>query len=239
MAIFDDTPPANPVDDLVGEGKKYRTVEDLARAAVEKDRFIDQLKNENGEMRSDLNTRLSVEDQLRQFNESRQRTPAGESEPTPPAPAREEAPKPDLGKLIREEVTNMSREQQAQANLSAVSDRLVQLYGSEENAAKVTREKAVELGLGSDFLKEVAARSPKAFYAQLGITDNPRPSTPPAPRGTTNPEALSRTGGQAKEGTYAYYQEMRRTNPGLYHSPKVQQQKMQDAKRLGDDFYAS
>jgi hypothetical protein len=40
--------------ELVGEGKKFKTVEDLAKSKVQADQFIEQLKTESAEMRRRL-----------------------------------------------------------------------------------------------------------------------------------------------------------------------------------------
>ena len=46
------TPPvADPLQELVGEGKKFKSIEDLAKSKVEADRFIDKLKSENDALR--------------------------------------------------------------------------------------------------------------------------------------------------------------------------------------------
>src|SRR5690606_26975993 len=42
------------IDLLVGEDKKYKTVEDLAKSRLEADEFIERLKRENAEMRGTL-----------------------------------------------------------------------------------------------------------------------------------------------------------------------------------------
>ena len=56
--------PATPVDltELVGEGKRYATVEALAKGRLDADAFIEQLKRENAGLREDLSTRLTAEE---------------------------------------------------------------------------------------------------------------------------------------------------------------------------------
>src|SRR6266571_2966371 len=88
--------PAPPSPDLfnelVGEGRKYKTPLDAARALLHKDEFIDQLKRENAEMRTDreaaraeLNTRMKLEEFVTKIEASR--TPITPVEPSTREPS--------------------------------------------------------------------------------------------------------------------------------------------------------
>ena len=82
--------------------------------------------------------------------------------------------------------------------------------------------KAQELGVSVEFLQSVAAQSPKAFLAQLGLDNTSNQAPVVAPRNDINPRALNETSGRVKEGTYAYYENIRKTDPKAYYSPKIQ-----------------
>ena len=58
----EDTPETSYYDRMVGEGKKFKDNEALAYSNFEKDRFIEQLKREQKELRDDLNSRLNMEE---------------------------------------------------------------------------------------------------------------------------------------------------------------------------------
>ena len=77
------------------------------------------------------------------------------------------------------------------------------------------------MGVSVKFLMDSAAQSPAAFFATMELETAPRPAT--GTRSDVNPAALSaQASGTAKPGTYAFYEEMRKTNPKLYNAPKVQ-----------------
>ena len=54
----------NPLETLVGEGKKFKDADALARAAIEKDRFILQLQAENAQMRTSLKGEQKIDEFL-------------------------------------------------------------------------------------------------------------------------------------------------------------------------------
>ena len=47
---------------LVGSGKKYATLEELAKSRLEADSFIDTLKSENAELRKEQSSRTTIMD---------------------------------------------------------------------------------------------------------------------------------------------------------------------------------
>ena len=75
MTVFDEatgTPKeetqTSELADLVGEGKKFATVEDLAKGKQESDRFIEQLQGELSGLREDLGKRMTSEQVLEEIN---------------------------------------------------------------------------------------------------------------------------------------------------------------------------
>lgn len=232
------------VDQLVGEGKKYATVDELAKAYTNADAFIENLKRESGELRAELQTRLSVEEQL-----NRLQTQQRDDEPisTPPvqqpqAPAQESGiNQENLAELIRNELNQSKEQERLRSNVEQVARRVTEVYGSEEKANEVITAKAQELGVSVEFLQDVASRSPKAFYAQIGL-DAPQSQTPQPTSGNVNPAIVAiNSNAQVKPNTYAWYQNLRRDNPTEYFTPAVQNAIMRDAetaRQRGEDFYA-
>jgi hypothetical protein len=204
---------SNPLDALVGEGKKYATVEDLAKSRVAADEHITRIERENAEYRE------GIERNIRE-QQSRQNTPPAQVQDLN-VPA-QRAPQEDLAERIRE-VTRQDREAaETTSNVTEVTDRLTSTFGGAEAANAAVKAKAQELGVSVQFLQDVASKSPKAFYKQMDLDAQPRQA--PAPHSNVNTGALHNqsAGTQAKAGTYAYYQDIRRTNPKLYSTPKVQ-----------------
>lgn len=211
MNVFaEQTPQANPLDELVGPGKKFATVDELAKSYGHGQNHIATLEAEAAQWRQ------GIQEQI----EQRQQTPP---QGTPPSPQSEQrADEPNLDDRIREALEARERENKLTKNVNEVSTRLVEVYGDPQKANEAVNAKAAELGVTVQFLMDSAAASPKAFYAQLGLDAAPRQAA--APKGNVNPAALnalnqSRT---AAPGTYAYYEQLRKENSRLYNSPKIQ-----------------
>ena len=137
----------------------------------------------------------------------------------------------ELQALIDKALTERERTNTVQQNISQANSKLEEQYGTE--AQKVVQDRAQELGMSMDRLKELAGESPTAFMRLMG--EAPKKESNSIPQGTLN-TAAGFTDGQ-KERNFRYYQELRRNNRSQYNSRQVQQQMFEDAKRLGDKFY--
>lgn len=190
MAVFEEAAATTvaTVADLVGEGKKYKTVDDLAKSRLEADMFIETLKGEKAaesaevaRLKAELAARISVEDQIKAL------TPKPVTIAAPAQTERVED-KPDLSKAVRDEVERLTRSQQLASNVEVVANKLVEVYGSEEKAKEVINQKAKELNVSIKFLMDSAAASPAAFYATVGLTA--QRGSVSAPKGDINTEAF-------------------------------------------------
>jgi hypothetical protein len=236
--IFNNNTPANPLETLVGDGKKFKSVEDLAAGKLEADEYIEQLKREQAEMREELNRRLAVEDQLRVLEEQRRQSANNQEVKTPPA-SEPALSKDDLVALVRQVNQEDQSTAQNSRNLQSVLDKLIDTYGDADKAKAAVAAKAEELGVSPQFLQEVAMKSPKAFLKQLDLDEQPR-STPAGTQSTVTPATLDRTVGAPKPGTYKYYENIRKTDPATYFKPEVQTQLHKDAQAArdrGEDFF--
>lgn len=241
MAIFDETPntaqPNAALETLVGEGKKYKTVEDLALGRINADNHIATLEQELAELRSKSSAQGTIEELIRSAQLARQAETPHSPQPKPAdTPPTKETNVDDLAARIRE-ITRQDREaERTAANLAQVRDRMVQVFGDDTKAAEMVRAKAAELGVSPTFLQEVAAKSPKAFFDQMRLDDAPKNAG--APRNEVNPVALGVTV-QAKPGTHAWYQELKKSNLSRYRSPEIQLQMFKDRAAKGEAFYGS
>ena len=241
MSIFDETAATDQAveqntqtslyETLVGEGKKFKSPEDLAKAKLESDRFIEQLKQEPKQLREDLDRLVEENRLLKELAKKDNGSTTAQPEQNTTA---SESPQIDLEARIRETLKKTAEEEKQRENLTKVSETMIQTYGTQEKAAEVLRQKALELGVGVEFLQDVAARSPKAFFQTVGVTEVARSQTNSA-GSTVNTAALAQTG--VKPNTYKWYQELRKSDPRLYNSPKIQNQMMQDALKQGEAFY--
>lgn len=217
---------------LVGDGKKFKDVEALARAKMESDAFIEQLKREAAGVREELNTRVNMQDFLDQLKAQTSR-----SEPDPQVLGDQV----DTGKPLSDEelqskvdaiLNKKQLESEAQRNEAFVVSELVKVYGNNYEAKVLAR--ASELGVNKEFLLDMAKRTPKAFLELVVVQttrNDPNQAVPPRSSGAP-PSPLSQ--GVRNE---SYYKKLKKDNPVLYLSPKVQLQEYQDAMKLGEAFF--
>lgn len=232
-----DTPPAidpntNYLDVLVGDGKKFKTPEELARGKAESDAMIARLIAEKRTLESEVNSRKRLEELVDQLG----------SRGLPPSPTnddtsrreQDEAPKqPDVKALLEEALTARDKENRRSQNTDAVKQVLTSKLGP--GYASIVKQQADTLGVGTEFLSNLAAEQPKAFLKLLGLEDSaprePGLFTPPASQSTTTFKP------NTSERTFAQYEKIRRENPTEYWSARTQTQLHADAMRLGPDFY--
>ena len=215
--VFNPESPAITAETLVGEGKKFKTVDDLAKSKAESDTYIARLEAQTAELRADLDKRLNAEAQLEALKEElKTRAPATQTrEVTPPA-LTEDA----ITALVAKTITDSEvRKTQSQNQIEA-NKQMVKHFGSFEKAKEAMDAKMDELGLDVQALKSVAAKSPTAFM-QLIVGDKQAIQNPGGSyvKSTERPIVTSPT----REGTKEFYEELRTKNPRLYWSPSTQQ----------------
>jgi hypothetical protein len=241
-------PNKNYVEELVGEGKKFKTVEDLARSIIHKDHFIDRLKGETEGLRTELNTRLTLEqylDKMGMQNNQNQNSNNGRSddplnEPKGDRTDTSSSLKPeDIERLIETKVTEREQQRIQSQNKADVQRKLVEAFG--ENYVPKLKETADALGLTPEVVDRMAAETPKALLRLLGA-DNPQQSTatqqgnslfvPPQ-----NQQSVRSNSGPSGDKTKAFYDALKQKDPKGYWSPAVQNQMHKDAMRLGERFF--
>lgn len=232
-----ETKPAVKFEDLVGEDKRYKTNDDFANALVEKDLFIEQLKRENAEARDAAVKAANQEEFLKRLEEVTQRKSLD-----PKDPPTERKDEPTVTGVKIEDVEKMLEEREAkkaaEANLNSVVSKLQELFGDDWRSR--VQSKAKELGVGTQFLTDIATKTPQAFYRLLGVDEAP---TAPAadvfapPRSNVNTSAPLPQGGKKD---YQYFSRMRaEKGEAWYFSLPVQQEiwkAAKDAEKRGEQF---
>lgn len=219
----------------VGEGKKFKDINELAKAYANADKFIPELKNDLQTTREFIASKL---DEIAQRNS--QALPNGQTEepggnqPAPVVPPNAEGE--DLDTRIAKALEERDLAKRLEQNAQIVEDVLIGHLGSKDAAVEAVQAKARELGVEPGYLKQTAFQSPKAFFSLMGIDPDQKPqsNSTPAPSSDVNPRALGH--GQPKPNTYAHYDQLRKSNPSLYWSPKTQAQMHKDAQENPDFF---
>lgn len=234
------TDPAISIDTLVGEGKKFKTVEDLARGKIEADKFIEQLKTEQEGLRSQLSELekkatqgATLKEIMDAIKESSGRDPNSEGKDGNHPGLNQEELQKIVEKMLNERETTKTRgTNRDQANRMLLD----KFDGSEDLARAHVASKAKELGLSVKELGALSETSPTAFATLVGIAQskptNPQESIKKGERGNT--EAFIPNGTEEKN--VEFYKKLKTSNSKLFWSPKTQQELFKLGEQHGPDF---
>ncbi len=215
------------------KGENWENPQTIAKGYLNAQQHIDTLEQELAELKQEKEKGAWTADVLAQLG---QRQPASGDEgqgeagssgdATPAAPSEE-----DIKSLIVTTITEQEKHRTAESNLGQVDDGLRTLYGTEAQAELTKR--AAELQMPVEDLKQLAERSPTAFWKLFG--EAPTKETNASPGSQVNT-----SGGfnQSDRKNWGYYQKMRKENPQLYRSIQVQNELLEERKKQGDAFYS-
>lgn len=224
----DTTNPQDPEDWLekvvTEKGEHWKDPQTLAKGYAHAQARIKELEALEEKLKEQDYAKTLLEQlQNRQATEAVPPTPEVE-EPTRDAeiPEHTSLSPEDIESLLEKTLSEREKQKQVEA---ALRDK----FGA--NANVVVHNKAKELGLTIERMKEIANESPEAFLRLVGEPEQKQPNT--QVRGTVNTSGFNSNTGERNA---AYYANLRRTNRKLYDS--LQSQMINDRVRLGEDFYA-
>lgn len=154
---------------LVGEGKKYLTVEDMAKGMVHGQSHITKLESEATTLREDAQKQTSIDEILKAINADKGQEHQSEHEEQEHQPAA----KPDtvdIAAQIKDALAAQAQTTSSEANVNMVSETLGKALGA--RADEVYSRVGKELGVNLDELSKV---SPEAVIKlctgqQAGVT---------------------------------------------------------------------
>lgn len=228
----------NYLEELVGDGKKFKTVEDLARGKFEADLTVELFKKRQDELR---NSYLSLKEEheasarltdlIDQIKAEKQQL-ASNTQPKVNEVNSQTLDLDAVRKAAREEVSLMENTRKQDTNFADVESKLKERYGA--NYKSVLKQHADELGLTPEDVNSLARKSPNAFFKTFGLDEQQRTEgfqSPPRNE-RRNDNFLS---GSPKR-SWTYYQDMKAKNSRLYYDAKTQNQMIDDYRALGKDF---
>ena len=222
------------VTQLVGEGKKFKTIEELAKGKVEADNHIGNITKTLDELRAELAKQDYAKSLLEQMNKGSE-TKAEQPPSNIPSPSNTEnttQSASDIEALVEKALTEKERNRTVAQNIAVVGEEMEKQFG--DKAAQILKSKSQELGMSMDRLKEIAAESPTAFFQLVGVSASRKPQVSTAPQSSVRSEGFN---SNSQDRDFSYYQTLRKENRSLYYSPKVQNMMIQDRSRLGERFY--
>jgi hypothetical protein len=212
------------VAELVGEGKKFKEIKDLAKGKKESDLYIEVLTKKLDDAVKELNTRTSLDTFLDKMKSGQQ-----QQEPiVTPTPSGQTQDLDDsvLEQKLAEILSKREQQTSAQKNMTKVIDSLTSQFGGAEQAKLVINHKAKEVGMTPQALRQIAEQSPDAFFRLVGITE--AASAGQAPQ-------VARNGvnsfGQEQNTVLRdskYYEKMKLNDPKAYWDKKTTSQMMKD-----------
>lgn len=209
----------NGAEVLVGEGRKYKTVEELAKAYLNADNFIEQLKDENRQLREKMVESKTVDDVLSKLESSLAASnDKGANTSTTGLDAQA------VMKLVEQTVTGLETRKSKESNLVKANEMLKAQFGEKYREVYECEASTPEL---RETYKRLAEVSPEKFIALFGGKSDGNLSTGSVTdSGNRVNSAVTTNLGQGNRattpGTKEYYNEMRRKDPSKYYSQAVQ-----------------
>lgn len=228
----------DPIDEatfeaLVGEGKKFKDPDALAKGKLEADHHIANLEKELSDMRAELQGRLSMEELL-----DKVQTRTSNDEVTPPNPLNVRTDEQedglvsrDLAKEVRALVEAERKKERREANVSSAKAELKKRFGADYNSKLQNIADSLEVSV--NMLSDMAATSPAGFIKLIDSVAKPdKDISIPNTQIDTNRDRKEFTSKNA-----AYYKELRRSDPKTYWSKHNQVEMNREAVRQGSAFY--
>lgn len=222
---------------LVGEGRKFKSVQDLAKGKLESDAFIGKLQDENKALRALINNNDDRQRSTQVMQELLDKISKSTIQREEPVTTQAEARNQTNGltaKDVEEVYKVMRQREREEENERKALSRVEERY--KDKTEDFLKSKADELGLDLDMLRATARRSPNAFWNLIGETTS---NGQKAPRGSVNSEAVI---GLARENTRnkAYYDKIKEEMgvKAFVMDSRIQVQMHRDMMELGEAFYS-
>src|SRR5258705_5360239 len=222
--------------DLVGPDKKFKTVNDLARGKAEADTTIELFKKRQDELRDDyLKLREEANQQAKlQDLIDRLEHPQNTPQFTPPVmePKQPTLDPTQLSSLVSREIVSYETNKKRTENYNTVQSKMQDMFGV--NYPQELARRMNTLGLTADQLNETAKTSPTAFYNMMGMNQpTAQPGFQSPVRSSVSNDNFS---ARPQKRTWAYYQELKKSDPKMYYNTKIANQMLDDMVELGDAF---
>lgn len=203
----------SPLNSLVGEGKKFKTVEDLAKGKISSDAFIETLKREKEELESRL-TSLQVEMEKQKKTSS--------VTPNTTQSVTEES----IQALIDKSLSERERTTTRTRNLESAKKHLMDNFG--ERAEEHLQTQASSMGLTKEKLLEIASDTPAIFMRLFPVE---KPKTQTTTSGTTNTETLEFNHNSDISEYKALTEARKKQGVGRFYSDPANWKKLVEAKK--------
>lgn len=228
----------NYLEELVGDNKKFKTPEELARGKAEADAYIKQLNTRADEMRAEMQrlkeentTKAKLEDYIDQMKSLNNNTLSNTLTPV----KEENVPLYDP-KVVKDTIyqtySEIRQKEREDENFKTIVGKLQERFGT--NFQPHLKAKAMELGLDDNTVEQMARTMPQVLIRSLDL-DAPIQREISPPRSSLRTDQFQPKGGTKRD--YSFYQNMKKTQPELYNDPKTTVQRHKDVFEMGEKAY--
>lgn len=230
-------PNKNYLEELVGEGKKFKTIEDLARGKAEADLYVEHMKGRMDELRQDYtklyethNAGPSLKETLDQYMQELKQS-QGTNQPSGQEDKSVQFDENKLNDMVKQHIAANRQLETEEANAKSVELKLQETYGP--NYKQLVSQQISQQGISVDFFNQLARQHPSVLLRTLGVEGQQNRETFQAPVTSTQRSDPFRKNMR----TEAYYEKMRKEKPLEYRSPKIQDQMFKDVQEQGEAFF--
>lgn len=166
---FEDKSGEEFLADFVGDDKKYKTVEEMARALAHANHHIGTLEGETSTLREQVSQSKTIDDVMARLAEAKnpEGTDTGGDDPSQQPKQDGEDVEATVKRLLEQQMSTQS----ANSNKQSVIDAMTKQFGTKAGDIWDSVEK--ELGVD---LEQMSASSPSAVLKLLGVTGEQAPS---------------------------------------------------------------
>lgn len=207
---------------LVGDGRKYKTIEDLAKAYVNADGFIEQLKNENQELRSKTVEAKTIDEVLERLQANQSNAAATTSAAQGSATSGLSAE--DVAKIVQQTVTGLETSKIKEGNIKKADAKMKEAFGDKASEVYQAVAKTPELHAAYMNLAEVDPDQFVALFTKTGQASTSQGSQVDS-GSSVNTTTTYTSGNNVREntpGTKEYFTKVRREDPKRYFSQQFQ-----------------
>jgi len=228
-------PEGEALSTLVGEDKKFKDLESLAKGKLESDNYIAKLEENLTKVQTELEKRSTLDDVMNQINQSRQSQESTQESQAHVEQSSDQGSteQVDIDKLLESKLSEYEKAKQEENNLSFAAQELKKIHG--DSAQAHLNGKAKELGVTVKDLESYAKSNPKVFLSLVSGQSQGNNTQSPNFTGSvdTSKNYTSNTG----EKNQSYYNKLKQTDPTLYRSPKIQMEMHEQAIKLRENFF--
>lgn len=204
---------------LVGEGRKYKTIDDLAKAYLNADEFVEKLKSENSTLREEVAKAKTLDEVLERLKEQPSTSAQDQGEKKSGSAALSAQ---DVAKIVSDTLTGMETQRTRDSNLLKADAAMKKLFG--DKAAEVFAKEASTPQM-KKALMDLASVSPEKFVALFAPAKSGGTQVDSTTRVNTGAMDVESVSGRAADpDCKEFYDELRRNKPNVYYSSAIQSQ---------------